>query len=141
MKAVCEYNNNSIEIINFTRYADIDGNPYNCTFTVNVVSNGFQGIAECECDYKKWLKFVDNLDKLYDFKINEVTLNDISYGSKVIFNLDNSGHLDISGVLYGEHAEQSLHFTFTADQTCLVNFIYELHSFDSTQLWGLFCFI
>lgn len=98
MKAVCEYNNNSIEIINFTHYAedDFDGNPYNCAFTVKVVSNGFQGITECECDYKEWLKFVDNLDKLYNFKINVVTLNDISYGSKVTFNLDNSGHIDIS---------------------------------------------
>ena len=72
------------------------------------------------------MKFVDNLDKLYNFKINVVTLNDISYGSKVTFNLDNSGHIDISGVLYGEHAEQSLHFSFAADQTCLVNFIDEL---------------
>ncbi len=131
MKAVCEYNNNSIKIINFTHYAedDIDGNPYNCTFTAKVVSNRFRGIAECECDYKEWLKFVDNLDKLYNFKINEVTLNDISYGSKVNFHLGNSGHLNISGILYGEHAEQSLHFTFTADQTCLVKFIDELKNF------------
>ena len=131
MKAVCEYNNSSIEMINFTHYAedDVNGNPYNCTFTVRVVSNGFRGIAECECDYNEWLKFVYNLDKMYNFKINEVTLNDISCDSRVTFHLDKSGHLDISGVLYGEHAEQSLHFTFTADQTCLVKFIDELKNF------------
>lgn len=128
MEARFNYNNNLIKITNFTHYKedDDDGNPYNCSFTITVISDGFQGIAEWECDYREWLKFIKNLDSLYNFKAKEVTFNDISYGSKISFAIESNGHLKISGILFGENAEQSLNFMFTADQTSLNGFIDEL---------------
>jgi len=42
---------------------------------------------------------------------------------KVVFCIDKSGHLDISDDIFGQAAEQRLVFRFTADQTCLNDFI------------------
>ena len=42
---------------------------------------------------------------------------------KVVFEADKIGHLEISGEIFGEAAEQSLVFRFEVDQTCLKDFI------------------
>jgi hypothetical protein len=51
---------------------------------------------------------------------------EIGLGSTVVFRMDNLGHIDISGVIYGEAKEQSLTFAFEIGQTALYNFIGEL---------------
>jgi hypothetical protein len=55
----------------------------------------------------------------YDFKLNQVELNDICYGSNIQFCLDKTGNITISGTIYGNSMEHSLTFIFATDQTSI----------------------
>ncbi len=120
---------------NFLRFSDFhhfaedeaNGNPYNFFFTVRAASDGFTGHAEWECDRKEFIKFVQSIKNLYEFRNTSAELNDIGYGSRVRFDLDKTGHLTVSGILYGHAADHSLTFRFTVDQTELYPFITNLH--------------
>jgi len=99
------------------------GNPYNTTFHIRVVSGSFGGYAYCEYDIKEFIRFAREMEELFCFKRDKTELNDICYGSKVVFCMDRTGHLDISGKIFGHAAEHCLNFRFAADQTCLNAFI------------------
>lgn len=123
-----EYQGNSIEILHY-EYSEEDannGNPYNSSFQVKVASSKFVGIAECEYDRKDWIRFIHDLELLYDFKIEEVVFKDICYGSEISFVMDDTGHLKVSGMIYGCHMTHSMKFEFMADQTVLPSFISQL---------------
>lgn len=129
MKAGFDYCDNTFEILNFVHSFEdeMNGNPYNCSFDIKVKSGLFSGYADgCEYDYKEWKKFITQLEDLYCFKTKEVKLSEIGYGSSIIFRNDNVGHIDISGVIYGDAMEHSLKFVFKADQTVLPEFISQL---------------
>lgn len=129
MSASFKYNGNTFEILNFVHSTkdEMNGNPYNCLFDIKVVSGRFSGYADkCEYDYKEWKKFINQLEDLYNFKTQKAEMTEIGYGSRVEFRMDNLGHFDVSGRIYGDAMEQSLTFTFTADQTVLYQFISEL---------------
>lgn len=66
------------------------------------------------------------LEQLYRFEKNEVIFRDICYGSEIAFVIDNSGHLNVKGIIYGLHKIQSMQFEFEADQTVLPSFISNL---------------
>lgn len=132
MTARLEYLGNLFEINSFVHSEEDEqsGNPYNCSFNISVISGKFSGFAEgCEYDYKEWKKFVRQLEALYNFELNEVKLNEIGYGSTVTFAGDQLGHLEISGIIYGDAMEQSLTFCFVSDQTVLKDFITQLKMF------------
>jgi len=99
------------------------GNPYNTTFHIRVVSRSFSGYAFCEYDIKEFIRFVSEMGELFCFRRDKTELNDICYGSKVVFFMDKTGHLDIFGKIFGHAAEHCLEFRFAADQTCLNGFI------------------
>ena len=99
------------------------GNPYNTAFSIRVVSGAFCGYASCEYDMKEFVRFVREIEEVFLFKRSKTELNDICYGSKVSFCADKIGHLEISGEIFGEAAEQRLVFRFNADQTCLNDFV------------------
>ncbi|MBQ9807099.1 MAG: hypothetical protein IJW49_11430 [Clostridia bacterium] len=99
------------------------GNPYNTVFSVRVVSGAFCGYASCEYDIKEFIKFANEIEELFLFKRNSAMLNDMCYGGKVNFSADKTGHLEISGEIFGNAAEQRLVFCFSADQTCLGAFV------------------
>lgn len=104
-------------------YADYySGNPYNTTFNIKVVSNNFVGTSHFEYNIKDFIIFVKKINKLYDFKSKNVELNDIGYGSNILFSLDKTGHITISGKIYGDSMEHSLTFIFTTDQTAISTF-------------------
>jgi len=120
-----KYNHLSFSIwdIRYFHIAAKDGNPYNTTFKVKVLSEeGFSGISGFECDYKDFKEFIKQINELYSFKINKVELNDICYGSKIEFELDKYGHIELFGEIYGSAQEHSLSFKFSFDQTCLMDF-------------------
>ena len=123
--ATIRYNENLFSIEYFKTYPnEVErGNPYNTTFSIRVVSGAFCGYASCEYDIKEFSRFVNEMEEIYSFKRSKAELNDICYGSKVVFEADKIGHLEISGEIFGEAAEQSLVFRFKADQTCLKDFI------------------
>ena len=106
---------------------EANGNPYNFFFTVRVSSDGFSGHTRWECDRKEFMKFVQSAQDLYDFRTSSAELNDIGYGSHIRFDLDRTGHITVSGTLYGYAADQSVTFRFTADQTDLHPFLTNLH--------------
>jgi hypothetical protein len=103
------------------------GNPFNTAFNVKVVSGDFSGISEFEYNVKDFLRFVKEMRSLYDFTLNKVELKDICYGSKIGFTLDKTGHITISGTIYGHSMIHSLTFEFTTDQTAFKTFCIPLY--------------
>lgn len=106
----------------YPEYAKM-GNPYNTTFGIRVVSGAFSGYASCEYDIKEFARFVSEAEEVYLFKKCKAELNEICYGSNASFIIDKTGHLEISGEIFDEAADQSLVFRFKADQTCLGEFV------------------
>ncbi|OEH84661.1 hypothetical protein BHU72_09215 [Desulfuribacillus stibiiarsenatis] len=104
------------------------GNPYNTTFNVSVISGNYSGISEFEYNIEDFVRFVKEIKDLYDFKTKTVELNDICYGSGVKFCLDKTGHVTVSGRLYGIAMEHSITFTFITDQTALEAFSIQLYN-------------
>ena len=104
-----------------------NGNPYNTTFNVKVISGNFTGASEFEYNIKDFIRFVKEIRGLYDFKLRRVELNDICYGSNIQFCLDKTGHITISGTIYGNAMEHSLTFIFTTDQTAIEIFCKPLY--------------
>jgi len=129
--AEIRYGDNVFAIEYFKTYPEDAkmGNPYNTTYSLRVVSGAFSGYAPCECDIKEFRKFVSEMEELFRFKRDKTELCDICYGSKVVFGIDKSGHLDISGDIFGQAAEQRLVFRFTADQTCLNDFVLTIKNY------------
>lgn len=124
MNAGITFENNQLQILNFRYYKDEinRGNPYNSAFDLMVSSSGFSGVAPCEYDQAEFKKLVQGIHKLYNFEVSDVELSDICYGSKVKFTMDKTGHVEISGKIFGEAMEHSLEFCFCADQTVLQQF-------------------
>jgi hypothetical protein len=104
-----------------------NGNPYNTTFNVKVISGDFSGVSQFECNIKEFINFVEQIKALYDFKLKQVDLDDICYGSNIHFSLDKMGHITISGKIYGNAMEHSLTFMFTTDQTSIEIFCNSLN--------------
>jgi len=89
-------------------YEDFNnGNPYNTNFNVKVISGDFTGVSEFEYNIKDFIRFVKEIRELYDFKLRQVELNDICYGSNIQFCLDKTGHITISGTIYGNAVEET----------------------------------
>ena len=104
------------------------GNPYNTTFKIFAVSGNFTGMAHFEYDIKHFILFINAIKDLYDSKVSTVELNqDLSYGSKISFELDKTGHVKVSGTLIGNMGIHSLTFEFVTDQTALSPFYSTLY--------------
>ena len=101
---------------------------YNTSFNLEVKSGFFSGTAPCEYDIKEFRHFVSELYQMYDFKKQNVELNDICYGSKVVFNADKTGHINVSGEIFGKAMRHALKFSFNIDQSVLKQFISELQN-------------
>ncbi len=120
------FEDNYLTITNFTYHkGDVY---YNTSFDLEVCSGSFSGVAPCEYDIKEFRKFVEELLEMYDFKKQIVTFNDICYGSSVKFEADKTGHIMVSGEIFGKALEHSLKFSFVADQFVLKQFISELQN-------------
>ena len=120
-------NNLTISNIFISHECYLKGNLYNTNFNVSIASNGFSGISLFECDVKSLVQFVHEIKSLYDFKYNNVELNDTCYGSRIIFELKKTGHITISGTIYANAMLNSLNFEFTTDQTMLKKFVDSLY--------------
>ena len=101
---------------------------YNTSFDLEIRSGSFSGVAPCEYDIKEFRKFVEDLLEMYDFKKQIVMFNEICYGSNVKFEADKTGHITVSGEIFGEAIEHSLKFSFMIDQSVLDKFISELQN-------------
>lgn len=121
------YKSDCLSVSDFRYHNQYAGS--NTSFCVQVHSNGFSGIAPFECDITQFRTFVEELEEMYNFKRNDVTLNDTSYGSTVSFVIDRVGNMEICGELFGEAMIHQLKFTFTADQTSLKDFVFKLKNF------------
>ena len=120
------YENNYLIINNFIYHQkDIY---YNTSFDLEIRSGSFSGVAPCEYDIKEFRKFVEELLEMYDFKKQIVMFNEICYGSNVKFEADKTGHITVSGEIFGEAMEHSLKFSFMIDQSVLDKFVSELQN-------------
>ena len=127
-----EFCGNYLEIKNFQHHIEDErnGNPYNCLFDIKVRSGMFSGIAEeCEYDYKELQLFIKELEDLISFKVKEVSLIEIGFGSKIDFICDRTGHIKVCGEIRGGFAgDHHLKFGFETDQTVFPPFIKALKS-------------
>lgn len=128
MCATISYGSNLLEITDFIHYPEElkRGNPYNCTFNLKVISGAFSGIAPCEYDIKDFRELVLAFEEMYHFKRTTVELKDICYGTSVEFSMDELGHIDVSGMIFGEAMIHQMKFKFQIDQTVILPFINEL---------------
>ena len=101
---------------------------YNTSFDLEICSGSFSGIAPCEYDIKEFQSFIKDLSEMHEFKKQIVMFNDICYGSSVKFEADKTGHITVSGEIFGEAMEHSLKFSFMIDQSVLDKFISELQN-------------
>ena len=120
-----EYGENFVEVSNICFHGNEAerGNPYNTTFSIAVQSCGFRGIAPCEYDIKNFKAFLADLHSLYNFETDKAMLEDICYGSKILFAMDRTGHIEVSGRIYGDCMIHALEFCFAGDQTVLKSFL------------------
>ena len=124
MRAEIVFKNNYLRITDFIYHKEDEY--YNCSFDLQVKSGCFSGVAPCEYNMKDFVVFVDDITDVYNFKKQTAVLNDIGYGSSVTLEADKTGHIEISGEIYGYSMDHSLKFSFSADQTVLESFISEL---------------
>lgn len=124
MKATFCYLDNCIEIQDFKH------NEYDSSyilFDLKVISGMWSGYATgCESLLSEWQIWIDNLKRLYSFEIASVDFQEVGYGGTIHFEMDATGHIKVSGKIYGRAMEHSLEFIFAADQTALENFIKQL---------------
>jgi len=120
------YEDNFLIIRNFD-YHNEDAY-YNTSFDIEVSSGNFKGLASCEYHFKDFKDFVTDLQKMYNFELQTVTLHEICYGSRIQFQADKTGHIEISGEIYGDAMEHRLKFIFNADQYVLKQFLSELQN-------------
>ena len=120
------FEDNYLTITNFTYHkGDVC---YNTSFDLEVRSGSFSGVAPCEYDIKEFQSFIKDLSEMYEFKKQIVMFNDICYGSNVKFEADKTGHITVSGEIFGKALKHSLKFSFVADQFVLKQFISELQN-------------
>ncbi|MCM1524874.1 MAG: hypothetical protein NC120_10500 [Ruminococcus sp.] len=126
MDPVLEYCGNYIEIKDFRHNTEDEkaGNPYNCSFNIKIVSGLFSGFADgCEQYYKEMKKFAEQLEDLINFRIKRLTFTEIGYGNRIDFVCDRTGHIKVSGEIYGDTRSHCLKFEFMTDQTAFPSFI------------------
>ena len=91
VKVVVQWNrNNHSPLINvpatvIAKRADVSSHRY-------ANANDFSGLADYECDRSKWEQFVRQMELFYQFKCDKLEFKDISYGSKISFEMDALGH-------------------------------------------------
>ena len=131
MNPILKYGDNYIEFTDLCYFPEEAKryNPYNCTAVLTVRSNGFAGVSPCDFDMRELIRFTDELRKMYDFKLNSTGIQEIGYGGTLDFSLDHTGHIRISGDVFGYAMQHELKFEFEADQTSLAPFIAGLRQF------------
>lgn len=105
---------------------DAQISPCNTILHIKVVSGEFSGRGEFECDWADLLRFVSGLNELYHFEHDEVEFRDIEMGAWLKFCMKRTGHLTISGHLYGGTPLHALEFEFWTDQTVLGPFLQQI---------------
>ncbi len=131
MGARLEFCGNYIEIINFSYISENrqPGDPLYCTFDIKIRSGVFSGIADgCEYDHQEWEKFISSLEDLINFRIKKTSLFETGYGNRIDLECDRTGHIRVSGEIYGDACSHYLKFEFDTDQTAFPPFINALKS-------------
>ena len=124
LTAALTFGENRLCIDDLRHYAEdaAAGNPYNTAFRLTVHSGEFAGSGPFECDIAALRRFAGEIEELYTFRREKADLADLEYGSRLTLHISKTGRLTVSGTVIGRIAEQSLAFTFDADQTALLPF-------------------
>lgn len=121
-----EFGQNFLEITNFRYFSEdaVVGSPYNTLFDLRVQSydGQFAGVGSCEDDIKHIRQLADELQMMYELKLDVVKYRDAyGFGSDIEFTLSKNGHITVSGTVI--NFVHSMEFEFEADQTVLPSFI------------------
>jgi hypothetical protein len=120
---------NSLSIFDVETYtSDWErGIPYHTQLNIKVVSRGFSGYSRFTTDNDKLQSFIHELNSVYESLCGNARLQDLDYGSYIELSLDKKGVLLVQGILYDEHREQELRFSFTSDQTALESMVKKMY--------------
>lgn len=128
MSARLEFNGNLLEITNFKHFPEnaVGGSQYNTLFDLRIQScdGKFTGVGDCEDDIKRIAQLADDLQKMYELKLDAVKYRDAFGSAEIEFILSKNGHITVSGTVI--NFVHSMEFEFEADQTALPPFIKQL---------------
>ena len=128
-KARLEFGENFIEIANLKHFSEdkVGGSQYNTLYELRVRSSDgkFTGVGDGEDDIENIRKLADELQQMYELKLDEVNYRDAFGFVMLEFFLSKKGHITISGLV--DKFGDTLEFRFEADQTALLPFINELN--------------
>ncbi len=93
------------------------------TIMLKVSSGTFQAYATCDCATRQLCDFVDQLQKMYEFKCFNAELSAMYYGSSVTLSMRRTGHIQVEGKIFSDGMDQCLTFTFGTDLSALQPFI------------------
>lgn len=129
MSARLEFGENFIEVTNLRHFPkDKDnGSQYNTLYELRVQScdGKFTGIGDGEDDIENIKKLADELQQMYELKLDEVKYRDAFGFVMLEFFLSKNGHITISGLV--DNFSHTMEFEFEADQTALLPFINKLN--------------
>jgi len=96
------------------------------TFVVNVKAGAFSGAAGfCMADC--WLKdAISNLSELYRDLRGKYRMDDYDSDDFICFEMEQSGHMTVTGQVGGSYNDTFLTYEYRADQTMLAEIIKKL---------------
>ena len=104
------------------------GSPDNTALDIKIQSGEFSGRGSFEVDVADFRVFANELFRLYSDLNGKAILQDTGYGSSLAFRaVDRTGHIQISGDVYGDATLHSVKFEFVIDQTELRSFCKNLY--------------
>ena len=93
------------------------------TFNIRVKSGDFSGASNFCMPKTSIISLIDNLEKMYTKLKGRSQLTDSDSDAYVRFEMENLGHMSISGQIGGSHQDHYMKFAYTVDQTVLRYFI------------------
>jgi hypothetical protein len=88
--------------------------------------DGFTGDVEIYMDISDMVRFKTELEPMYKNVAGKAEFKTIEDQLYIRLEMDNLGHVQVSGFLSDSHAENKLSFDFSFDQTILLRTISEI---------------
>jgi len=93
------------------------------TFNIKAASGEFRGASNFCVSRENLILAIKTLSKMHQELTGNYVINDYDTNAFLDFKIDRLGHLSISGQIGGTHQNHYMKFSYTSDQTILMNLI------------------
>jgi hypothetical protein len=97
------------------------------TFDLSVLSRGFAGTSHFCVSRDDIEQLCDQLSLMHATLKCSVMLPDYDSDGKVVFEMEEGGHVIVSGQVGGSHEDHYIRFRFETDQTCIPKLIQDFY--------------